>query len=289
MSGTPAKEGAIKLKDGRLLGYAEYGDVAGRPVLYFPGAPSSRLFHPPDEATTSLGVHLIVMERPGYGLSDFQRGRSLVDWPLDVTAFADVLGLDRFPVVGVSAGGPYAAACAARIPERVTRAAILGGVGPADVPGALQDLPRIRRAGAAIARNAPWLLPAILWLVANPNRGPENFFRKMISGNSPVDREVLSRPEMKAALTENFREAMRQGVRGFAQDAVILSRPWGFRLEDISIPVHLWHGEEDANVSLSAARAVARAIPNCRATFLPGEGHWLFLEHWKEILERLLA
>jgi pimeloyl-ACP methyl ester carboxylesterase len=232
---------------------------------------------------------VIVVERPGFGLSDFQRGRRLLDWPEDVAAFADVLGIERFAVVGNSAGGPYAAACAFKIPGRVTRAAIVSGVGPTDLAGAIEEMPRIRRAGVAVARRAPWLLGAVLWLVGNPNRNPERFFRRMASGNSAVDQEIMFRPEVRRMLMENFREATRAGVRGFAREAIILSGPWGFRLEDISIPVDVWHGEADANVSLSAARQVADMIPDCHATFLPGKGHWLYLDHWEEILSSLLS
>ena len=90
-------------------------------------------------------------------------------------------------------------------------------------------------------------------------------------------------------LIANYREATRSGLRGFAQDSIILSNPWGFRLEEISISVDLWHGEEDANVSISAARHLARTIPNCKAAFLPGKGHWLILDCWEEILRSLLC
>ncbi len=290
MNDSSSKNGLqARLKDGRSLGYAEYGDPTGRPVLFFPGAPSSRLLHPPEGPTLSLGARVIVVERPGFGLSDFQKGRTLLDWPEDVIALADALGIERFPVVAVSAGGPYAAACAFKIPERVTKAAIIGGVGPTDLAGAKEEMPRIRRAGAAVARRAPWLLRVILWVMGNPNRNPERFFQRMAAGNSPVDQEIIFHPEIRRRLMENYREATRAGVRGFAREAIILSNSWGFSLEDISIPVHVWHGEEDANVSLSAARHVANKIPDCHATFLPGEGHWLHLAHWEEILRALLS
>lgn len=290
MSDSSAKrDQTARLPDGRALGYAEYGDPTGRPIFFFPGAPSSRLLHPPEGPSLSLGARVIVLERPGFGLSDFQKGRKLLDWPEDVAAFADALGIERFAVAGNSAGGPYAAACAFKIPERVTRAAILAGLGPTDLAGVVEEMPRIRRAGVAVAQRAPWLLRATLWLMGNPNRHPERFFRRMASGNSAVDREIMSRPEIQSMLMENFREATRAGVRGFAREAVILSSPWGFRLEDISIPIDVWHGEADANVSLSAARHVASTLPDCRATFLPGEGHWLFLDHWEDILRSLLS
>lgn len=279
----------VTLPDGRNLGYAEYGDRAGKPVLYFSGTPGSRLLHPPEGPTQALGVRLIIVERPGFGLSDFQPGRTLLHWPADVVAFADALGIHRFAVVGVSAGGPYALACAYRIPKRITKAAFVCGVGPTDIPGATRELPLIRRVGAAVARRAPWALSAVLWLVANPRRDSGRFFERMISGNSEVDREILSHPEMRDTLVESYREATRTGIRGFARDAIILSSPWGFRIEEISIPISVWHGEEDANVSILAARQVARAIRDCRATFISGEGHWLFLRHWEEILRSVIA
>lgn len=278
----------VVLRDGRSLSYAEYGDRAGKPVLYFPGTPSSRLMRPPEAPSIALGARIIVVERPGFGESTFQKRRKLLDWPADVCALADALGLDCFPVVGTSAGGPYAAVCACKLPERVSRAAIVGGVGPTDLAGSVEEMPRVRRMGVAVARHVPWLLAAVLWLVANPQRDPERFFGKMVSGNSPVDQEALRRPEVRAMLLASYQEATRAGMRGFAQDAIILSSPWGFRLEEIAVPVDLWHGEEDANVSISAARYLAATIPDCRATFLPGQGHWLHLEVWGEILSRLL-
>jgi pimeloyl-ACP methyl ester carboxylesterase len=278
-----------RLPDGRALGYAEYGDPEGRAVLFFPGAPSSRLLHPPEEPTRALGVRLIAVERPGFGLSDFQPGRTLLDWPDDVIAFADALRLDRFPVVGISAGGPYAAACAYRIPQRVTAAAIISAVGPFDRPEVIEEMPKVRRLGAKVARRAPWLLRSLLWLVSNPHRNPDKFYEHIISGNSEEDRALLTRPEMKSMLMQNYLEATRAWMRGFARESIIVSNAWGFRLEDITIPVYLWHGEEDLNVPLSAAWYMAEAIPNCRVTFLPGEGHWLILTYWDRILAELIS
>jgi pimeloyl-ACP methyl ester carboxylesterase len=277
----------ISLPDGRSLGYAGYGDPAGKPVLYFPGAPGSRLLHPPAGPTTARGVRLIVVERPGFGRSDYQPDRTLLDWPADVVALAAALGIDRFAVVGISAGGPYALACGRLIPHQLTGVALISPVGPADVPDSTAEMPRVRRAGAAVARRAPWLLRPLLWLTSNPHRNPERFFARMKSQNAPVDLEILTRPEVKAMLMRSYLEATRNGLRGFAREAVILANPWGFRPQDVTVPVVLWHGEADANVSLSAVRYLAQTLPHCRATFLPDEGHWLLLEHWEEVLASL--
>lgn len=285
---TSSQDRILRLRDGRLLGYREYGERSGKPVLFFPGTPSSRLMHPPEEISRGMGARLFVIERPGFGLSTFQKNRRLIDWPVDVEEFARSLDLDRFGVVGVSAGGPYAAACAWAIPQRVGKAAIVGGVGPTDFPGAIQEMPAVRRAWVVIAIAAPWLLPAVLWLTANPRRNPERFFQKMLAGNSDVDREFLSQPALKWMLIQNYQEATRAGLSGFTRESIILSNSWGFLPEEITIPVALWHSEEDCNVSLSAVRQLSGRIPNCQVHYVPGEGHWLFMTRWSEILRTVL-
>jgi pimeloyl-ACP methyl ester carboxylesterase len=278
----------IQLPNGRRLGYATYGDPTGEPILFFPGAPSSRLLHPPEEPSKQLGIRVIVVERPGFGLSDFQPNRRILDWPEDIRAFSDGLNLDRFAIAGISAGGPYAAACAYKIPQRLTGVAIISSVGPVDVPGGIEEMPRIRRIGAFVAKRFPLILRPILWLTSNPKRNPERFFQRMLSGNSAIDQEILSRPSIKGMLMKSYLEATRNGLKGFAHEAILLSNSWGFPLNEISLSVHLWHGEQDANVSLSAARYMADTIPDCHATFLADEGHWLILRHWEEILSGLL-
>jgi len=127
----------IKLKDGRMLGYAEYGAPEGKPVFYFHGFPGSRLdwpFSDADDSATQLNARIIAVDRPGMGLSDFKRGREIRDWPDDVAEVSDMLQLDRFAVLGISGGGPYAASCAYKIPERLTAMAIVSGMGPFEAP-----------------------------------------------------------------------------------------------------------------------------------------------------------
>lgn len=279
----------IRLRDGRLLGYAEYGHPTGKPVLFFHGTPSSRLFHPDESITRSLGVRLITIDRPGFGLSDFQPDRRLLDWPDDVVEVADHLETDRFAVAGISGGGPYVAACAYRIPQRLTAAAIVSSMGPADAAGATEGMPFIRRAGATIARHAPGLVRPLLWLLSNPQRNPERFMERYTAHNPPADQALLAQPKVRAMLAASYAEATRAGLRGFAREVQIVAQPWGFRLEEISMEVHLWHGEEDTSTPPDMARLMANTIPDCRATFLSGEGHFLLFTHWCEILVTLVS
>ena len=291
----------LSLHDGRRIGYAEYGPANGEPVLFFPGTPGSRLRHPPEQRADQRAgqradrrphrrpARVIVAERPGFGLSDYHVARCLLDWPSDVYEIAAGLGLERFSVVGVSGGGPYALACAYRLPDQIKGVAIVSSVGPPDIPAGLSGMPRVRRIAAWLGRHAPGLLEFVLEHRGNPQRDPEGFYRQMLAGNSPGDRAYLARPDIKAAMMQNYIEATRQGVKGLAQEGAILSQPWGFSPADIVVPVTLWHGEADQNVSLSAARYMAQAIPHCRAHFVPGKGHMLLWEYWDEIVAELLT
>jgi pimeloyl-ACP methyl ester carboxylesterase len=280
----------LRLLDGRTIGFAEYGDPAGKPILFFPGAPSGRLFHHPDESIArEVGARLITLDRPGYGLSDFQPRRTLLSWPSDVQEIAIQLGLARFAVAGLSAGGPYAAACAFKIPRYLTHVAIISGVGPADVPEDAAGMPATRRVGMAVGRWAPWLLRPLMWLANNPSRGPEKHWRRVWRDSARSDRAILERPAVKTMLMTNWAEATRPGIRGFVHDSLTLTRSWGFRLEDIAREVHLWHGEEDASIPVDMGRRMARGILRSRPVFLPGEGHFLFFDHWREILDVLVS
>lgn len=278
-----------RLPDGRRLAYAEYGAPAGTPVFFFPGTPSSRLMHPDEGVTRDLGVRLSVADRPGFGLSDPKPGRTLLDWPDDVIALADALGIGCFAVIGISGGGPYTAACAYKIPDRLTAVAIVGGSGPVDLRSTFAGSARERHIGYVLAQRAPRLLRLVIALARNPGRNPARFQAQFARGAAEADRAIMARPGMREMFVRNYAEAARQGMTAFADEVILASKPWGFPLQDITLPVHLWHGEEDRNTPIAMARAMAAAIPNCRTTYLPGEGHLFLFDRWGEILGDLLS
>jgi pimeloyl-ACP methyl ester carboxylesterase len=280
----------ITLPDGRSLGFAQYGNPNGIPLVFFHGTPSSRyLHHPDDDRTASLNVRLITVERPGFGLSDHQPGRTLLDWPDDVEVLAEKLGLKQFAVAGVSGGGPFAAACAFKIPHRLTKAGIISGVGPTDVEENIKALYDSRKAGVMVAKYSPWLLRPLIWLLQNPQRNGEKYFQKILNQSSQADREILSQPAMKSMFLRNWQEGTRNGVRGFAQDGIIFSNPWGFQLCDIQTRVDIWHGDQDTSTPLNMALYMADQIPDCQLRIVPGKGHFLLFAHWDEILSTLTA
>jgi pimeloyl-ACP methyl ester carboxylesterase len=284
---TTASSGqTLRLRDGRRLGYAEYGDPRGEPGFYFHGHPGSRLEGGfADEAATDAGLRIIALDRPGYGLSDFQPGRTILAWPRDVVEVADALGIKRFSVLGSSGGGPYALACAHELPERVTRAGIVSGVGPYEAPGATEGMRWQNRVGFQLGARFPPLARLIMWSMNRQmRRFPERTLDAVAEAMSPVDAEIARRPEAREILGAVIAEAFRQGSRGAALDVVLLGRPWGFRLDEITHIVFLWCGEADVLAPPAMARHLVTKIPNCHATFFPKDGHLLF-DHMREIAQ----
>lgn len=285
-----SEDQVIRLRDRRLLGYAEYGEPGGRPVVAFHGTPGSRLMlRVADGPARRRGVRLIVPDRPGYGLSSSQPGRQIADWPDDVSELADALGLERFAVAGISGGGPYVAACAWKIPQRLTIAAIVSGMGPvvAEIDGALG---RRHRLAFAAMRQAPPLVHLVMAAASLGWRSlPERLLDALHAFMPPADQAIVARPEVRASLLAGLREAFRQGGRGVTEELQLFVGPWGFRLEDIRAPVRLWHGEADDLVPCALGRYVAAAIPGCRAEFMPDAGHYWVFDHIDELLQVLLT
>jgi pimeloyl-ACP methyl ester carboxylesterase len=280
----------IKLSDGRAVGYAEYGDLQGKPVMHLHGLPSSRFEGSnPDliEIATRLHARLIIPDRPGIGLSDW-RPYTIASYPDLVAEFADKLGLDRFPVLGYSSGGKFAVACAWKIPQRLTAALVLAGSCPFDLPGAQAALSKQDRQIYSTADKMPWLFRLMLWKIARDARKNPESVLSLFTDISEPDKKALAHPNVKRTLGQMVVGSFQQGTRGAAHDWKIEARPWGFSLEEIKMPVDIWHGEDDKIASIGQARLLAKAIPNARAKFYPNQGHTLFVNRFEEILGALL-
>jgi pimeloyl-ACP methyl ester carboxylesterase len=226
------------------------------------------------------------------GLSDYKPGRRLLDWPDDVVEFADRMGIGRFAVVGGSGGVPATLACAYKIPHRLSSVAVLCGPRPLGEPGATDGWSRTRRIQSLLGRRGPlWIPELAMRRVARVALGDPDTALHRIFGDLPApDRAALERPELNRHYVDTIREAFRSGPRGAALEYVLIKRPWGFRLEDIPITVHLWHGEDDTLFPPAMGRYLARAIPDCRATFFPNEGHFSLLSgHVDEVLTVLVT
>ena len=282
----------VRLRDGRNLAWAEYGDPRGKPVLYFHGFPGSRL-EPAlgGDGLGGTGARLIAIDRPGFGGSTFQPGRRLLDWPDDVESFADSLGLDRFACMGVSGGGPYVLSCALRIGGRLTRAAVVCGVGPLDTREGSRGMMRANRLLFGAARYSKTAVRMILALMARGlRRDPAAAVQRTARSLPEVDRAVLERPEALESFVLSTVESLRPGTRGAGLEARLYARAWGFSLEDVLAEIDLYQGELDVNVAPSTGRYLASVLPHCKAHFFPAEGHLsLAVNRMEEIVRRLVS
>ena len=281
----------ITLRDGRTLAYTEHGDLEGQPVFMIHGNPSSRLMRHPDETIVeNLGARIITPDRPGYGLSDFQPKRNLLDYPNDIAQLADALGIDKFAIFGVSAGGPYAAACAYKLGDRVTQVAVVSGLAPLDRPNAYDGMSEIWQTAFKAGSLPEWLLRPILKMQVNAQkRDPEQSIDDMAATMSPADLKLALTPEFHAGIIRRVPEATRRGTRGWAREVKVLLAPWGFDPAEIKVPVHLWYWDADPAIPLQMGRYLESKIPNTIPHFLPEGGHLSFLTFWGEIIEGLLT
>jgi pimeloyl-ACP methyl ester carboxylesterase len=252
----------------------------------FHGAPGSRLFGPPADVPRRCGVRLITFDRPGFGGSDRREGRTVLDTAGDVTALADGLGVDRFAVVGVSAGGAHALACAFALGDRVSGVAVASMPGPLDeVPGAWDALDRRQRPAADMAREDP--ATAAGWVVRYMGRWAEDT-TSFLGGGTPADRELLAEPATGDMLRADVTEALRPGGGGMADDLVALWMRWGFGMAELRPGVRLWHGAQDTRAEPDF-RYLSETLPGCRPRIWPHGGHYGILRHWPEVLADLAA
>jgi pimeloyl-ACP methyl ester carboxylesterase len=281
----------ITLMDGRSLGFAEYGPSNGRVVFFFPGSASSRLDHPePEHILQRLGIRFISIDRPGLGLSDFQPDRKLLDCAQDIKELAEYLGVERFHVLGHSAGGPHALACAYQLADGVISGAVVSSVAPMGRIGAYIGMPLPNQLLARSARWMPWVTNLIRKLMRSKvMNNTEKTANQLMIALPDSDKIILSEPHNLEWMVSSIQEGFRQGSRAIAQDDVLINREWGFELEKITIRFDIWHGEADVNVPLHAGEYLLKGLPHARSHFFLHEGHFLIIKRWKEILFTLVS
>ncbi|GAA2881757.1 alpha/beta hydrolase [Streptosporangium fragile] len=297
---TGTTQQSITLHDGRRMGYAVFGDPAGRPCLLTHGYSASRWLAGwvfPAASLHRRGVRLIAVDRPGYGLSTPHPGAGFTTWAHDASELLDHLGLDRVAVLGVSMGAGPALALAATRPDLVTTTTILSGMPPVE-PG--ERWAPDSRADALywrLARHAPRLLRQLCSLsarmTATAARGDTGaLIGRVQRGLPPADlqifRELLTDADTRAAFAADLRESCRQGGAAMAEDLRQYLRPWGFDPAGIHGPVHLWHGLDDPKVPVTLARRLADRLPAVTPTFVPG-GHFAPFAHRDTIIGRIAA
>lgn len=279
----------LKLKDGRNLGYIEYGDPQGKPVFFFHGWPGSRFSgKETDKAAKKIGVRVISTDRPGIGLSDYKENRKLLDWPDDVIELANHLRIKRFSLMGVSGGGPYVAVCAYKIPERIIKAGIVVGLAPTNIKGNLDGMPFqgkvawanyhrfpiLRTLGALGASIQFKYFPVLGSLFAFPTKEDRLIFKEAVKN--------------KAGEESGVKEAFRQGIKGPSTELEVYTDDWGFKVKDIKAKVYLWYGAKDKCVSLNMAKYYKSQIPRSELFIDPNGVHLSRYNFEEKILTTLL-
>ncbi|HEX4009863.1 MAG TPA: alpha/beta hydrolase [Solirubrobacteraceae bacterium] len=290
--GRSHRQGTLRLPDGRRMTFVDTGPRDGLPVLYCHGAIGTPLRDSVNlqAIVARLGIRHIAVNRPGFAGSDPHRRRTVVAFAADVRALADALALERFSVVGVSAGGPYALAVARELGDRVAGAAVCSSLSPLCAPHRTPGMTRrIRLAltGLAAAPGTCRVLgDAVLPVL---RRHPELLHRVIAAHAAPGERARLAEPAERLAAATSFLDATSYGVSGMVEDYLTYSRGWGFRPEQVEPEVHVWHGACDPLVPVEHALQLAVSLPACRIFVDPDEGHHFFRRRLEEILTVLLS
>jgi pimeloyl-ACP methyl ester carboxylesterase len=284
--------GRLQLADGRRLTYSDTGPRHGFPVVYCHGAFGTPLGAAVDlEAiATELGVRYLAISRPGIGGSDPAPGRTVIEFASDVREFVDALEVERFGVVGVSAGGPYALAVARELEARVSKVALCSSLSPLCAPHRTPGMQRRIRLALSVLASAPGLCAAVGDLaVPVIRRHPDLLTRVIAAHAAPGERRLLQRADERSAASTSFLDAASEGVRGMIEDYLVYARGWGFATGEVSAEVHLWHGIEDPLVPVEHALQLAISLPRCRVFLDPDEGHHFFRRNLAKILAVLVG
>jgi len=284
------EQGAVtKLYDGRKLSFCEYGAADGHPVFLFHGIAGSRLQFPAgDNKAAELGLRFIVPDRPGHGHSDPKLDHSMSSYADEISQLADRLGIGNFSLLGYTGGCAYAMASAHRLKQRVATTTLVSGRGPVETFSEFLSVDGII---LRMARHTPSLLSKyIKVMLASAEDSPEEVLEKRFRQYSYSDQSFVEQhPEQLEMYMNALKEAIRQGTQGVASDMISVMQPLEFKLEEIDMDVHLWHGEEDRSTPMKAAKKLAKALPNCHATYVPDIGSLVILHKWDDILDSIAA
>jgi pimeloyl-ACP methyl ester carboxylesterase len=277
----------VSVGDG-VVGVYEYGDPNGAPVFVFHGTPACGAgFAWADAPAREHGLHLLAPDRPGVGVST--RGDyTVADYPPMVAALADALGIEQFAVWGYSGGGPYAVACAALLPDRVTKAVVSAGMGQVHVWAEAGDFEKTDRQMLELSPKHPAVARLILGTTGRLARiAPKTAMKSFDKQLSDADRAVmvtLGPPDEAMAL---FTQAFTHGAHGVIADYTAIAQQWGFPVESIRVPMVIFHGDADTMVPLRHGEELAARVPGAALHVWPGAGHLGTVAHVTDIVDAL--
>ena len=288
----PKIEGNIAVGEDRQIGFAEFGAPQGRAVFWLHGTPGARRQIPTEARVFAEreNIRLIGIDRPGIGSSTPYQYENVVAFADDMRTIADILGIEHLAVVGLSGGGPYTLACAAAMPDRVVGVGVLGGVaptrGPDAISGGLMSLGTVVAPVLEVVGLPIRLAAAGVIRMVRPVASPALDLYALMSPRG--DRDMLSRPELKGMFLDDLLNGSRKQLAAPFADVIVFARDWGFRLDEVKVPIRWWHGDHDHIIPFSHGEHVVSRLPDAELFHLPGESHLAGLGRGEEILETLM-
>lgn len=270
------------------VSFLERGIPTGDPVLHFHGWPSSRLEQfASDALLLECGLRWFSLDRPGYGSTHRPPGRTLGSWAAQVAAWADSQNLDRFHVLGFSAGGAFAQSVAAGLPHRVKSLTLIASLSPF-APQGVDCPPPWGFWGRLGLRHAPGLLRGGFRLINRYRRShPLAYERRQLHYVHPIDRQLLLNDETLERRRRSHEVAFTQGIDHVVEDLQLLDRVWDIDHSAIRCPVKIWVGSDDFQVPAACSHWLAKRIPHASLTEFPGEAHYIPVPHAEEIVRAI--
>jgi pimeloyl-ACP methyl ester carboxylesterase len=287
----PGRDQSVRLADGRRLALRHYGVESGIPLLMLHGTPASRImFAGMDAPARLLGIHVIALDRWAYGGSDAPPTPSLAGFAADVGTVMTDLGIVRFAVAGVSGGGPYAAAVATLLVDRVDATALISPVGLVAESIAAGEVSRFHRFCFQVLPHFSRVVTAMFAAYAMVLRRNPKLASDLTTARAPaVDRPIIDAPAVSARIAVACAEALRVSARGPAIDLALFREIDQLPFAQATMPVQIWMGSADTNVPVQAARRLAKRWPGAVLVDLEGHGHMWIAEHYDVVLQWVLT
>ncbi|GAA4822354.1 alpha/beta hydrolase [Nocardioides caeni] len=281
------------MRDGRRLSFAEYGSPRGEALVWLHGTPGARRQIPLDARAYAeeVGARIIGIDRPGIGSSTPHVYENVLDWTEDLALLLDALAVDTCRVIGLSGGGPYTLAAGAAMPDRVHALGVLGGVAPTRGPdaadGGIIQLAKAAAPVLSVARVPVGVALSGVIRTIKPLAGSALDLYAAVQ--PPGDKNMLARPEIKAMFLDDLLNGSRFQISAPLSDLILFTREWGFRLEDVTVPVRWWHGDADHIVPFQHGEHCVRLLPDATMSVIDGESHLGGLGIARAVMDEMLA
>ena len=281
------REAHITLRDGRRLQFAEFGDPKGKPVIHLHGILGCRYERwPDDDLTKSLGVRLIIPDRPGYGCSEHVLEHNYLDFADDLIELIDYLDVPRCSMMGLSIGAIYGCAFAYKAPDRLRNIAMVSSSPPFRCFADFSGMPPSLRLLIAFSKYMPTAARITTEIaINNACKNPEKFLANIPVGSA--DRAVFSNILLKKHIENCVLSGNKLRHTGFVQDILMAAEPWPFSVAEVTTKIDFWHGTDDLHCPINRIMPIIESVPNKRLHIIEDGGHFLIYKHWQEILHTL--